>query len=242
MLGLPREPKWSHLKYLHKAIKLAEAALVATDPAVTSLGNSQEVGQSLPMKMTPVNTTLSWQSYIEETASSTDDNTFTLDGLYEQINVTRDDTDYLWYMTDITIGPNEEFLKNGSYPLLTIDSAGHALHVFVNGQLSGTVYAGLAFPKLRFSDNVKLQAGINKLVLLSIAVGLPSFPFLFPLEIIEPDLELLACICEKIGMKGEALSLHTVKGSSSVEWVEGSLLAQKQPLTWYKVSNFIVST
>lgn len=43
-------------------------------------------------------------------------------------------------------------------------------------------------------------------------------------------------------MKGEALSLHTVKGSSSVEWVEGSLLAQKQPLTWYKVSNFIVST
>lgn len=50
--------------------------------------------------MTPVNTTLSWQSYIEETASSTDENTFTLDGLYEQINVTRDDTDYLWYMTE----------------------------------------------------------------------------------------------------------------------------------------------
>ena len=59
-----------------------------------------KVGQSPPMKMTPVNTTLSWQSYIEETASSTDDNTFTLDGLYEQINVTRDDTDYLWYMTE----------------------------------------------------------------------------------------------------------------------------------------------
>ena len=59
-----------------------------------------KVGQSLPMKMTPVNTTLSWKSYIEETASSTDDNTFTLDGLYEQINVTRDDTDYLWYMTE----------------------------------------------------------------------------------------------------------------------------------------------
>lgn len=36
-------------------------------------------------------------------------------------------------------------------------------------------------------------------------------------------------------MKGESLSLDTVTGSSSVEWVAGSLLAQKQPLTWYKV-------
>jgi hypothetical protein len=44
--------------------------------------------------------------------------------------------------------------------------------------IAGTVYAGLAFPKLRFSDNVKLQAGINKLVLLSIAVGLPVSPFI----------------------------------------------------------------
>ena len=41
--GLPREPKYSHLKYLHKAIKLAESALVATDPAVSKLGNNQEV-------------------------------------------------------------------------------------------------------------------------------------------------------------------------------------------------------
>lgn len=40
---------------------------------------------------------------------------------------------------------------------------------------------------------------------------------------------------EQIGLKGEALSLHTVSGSSSVEWVEGSLLARQQPLTWYKV-------
>ncbi|KAL0345105.1 UNVERIFIED_CONTAM: Beta-galactosidase [Sesamum radiatum] len=40
----------------------------------------------------------------------------------------------------------------------------------------------------------------------------------------------------KVGLKGEALNLDTVTGSSSVEWVEGSLLAQKQPLTWYKLA------
>jgi hypothetical protein len=41
--GLPREPKWGHLRDLHKAIKLCEAALVSTDPTVTSLGNNQDV-------------------------------------------------------------------------------------------------------------------------------------------------------------------------------------------------------
>lgn len=43
----------------------------------------------------------------------------------------------------------------------------------------------------------------------------------------------------QIGLKGEALSLHSLSGSSSVEWVQGSLMAQGQPLTWYKVSIFL---
>lgn len=43
-------------------------------------------------------------------------------------------------------------------------------------------------------------------------------------------------VCFKqIGTKGEALSIHTVTGSSTVEWKQGSLVATKQPLTWYKV-------
>lgn len=41
----------------------------------------------------------------------------------------------------------------------------------------------------------------------------------------------------QVGLKGESLSFHTSSGGSSVEWVEGSLLAQRQPLTWYKVNS-----
>ena len=37
----------------------------------------------------------------------------------------------------------------------------------------------------------------------------------------------------QIGLHGEALSLHSLSGSSNVEWGEAS---QKQPLTWYKVN------
>ncbi|GAV66382.1 Glyco_hydro_35 domain-containing protein/Gal_Lectin domain-containing protein [Cephalotus follicularis] len=40
--GLIRQPKWGHLKELHKAIKLCEEALVATDPSTTSLGQNLE--------------------------------------------------------------------------------------------------------------------------------------------------------------------------------------------------------
>ncbi|KAJ0714175.1 putative glycosidase [Helianthus annuus] len=40
--GAPRQPKFGHLKDLHKAIKLCEEALVATDPTTTSLGQNVE--------------------------------------------------------------------------------------------------------------------------------------------------------------------------------------------------------
>ena len=41
--GIIRQPKWGHLRDLHKAIKLCEAALIATDPTYTSLGPNLEV-------------------------------------------------------------------------------------------------------------------------------------------------------------------------------------------------------
>ncbi|GAU12955.1 hypothetical protein TSUD_97660 [Trifolium subterraneum] len=40
--GIIRQPKWGHLKDLHKAIKLCEEALVATDPTISSPGPNLE--------------------------------------------------------------------------------------------------------------------------------------------------------------------------------------------------------
>uniref|UniRef100_I1M4L8 Beta-galactosidase n=1 Tax=Glycine max TaxID=3847 RepID=I1M4L8_SOYBN len=40
--GIIRQPKWGHLKEVHKAIKLCEEALIATDPTITSLGPNLE--------------------------------------------------------------------------------------------------------------------------------------------------------------------------------------------------------
>ncbi|CAI8610903.1 unnamed protein product [Vicia faba] len=40
--GIIRQPKWGHLKDLHKAIKLCEEALIATDPTISSPGPNLE--------------------------------------------------------------------------------------------------------------------------------------------------------------------------------------------------------
>ncbi|KAE8681435.1 Beta-galactosidase 12 [Hibiscus syriacus] len=41
--GLVRQPKWGHLRDVHKAIKLCEEELIATDPTISSLGPNLEV-------------------------------------------------------------------------------------------------------------------------------------------------------------------------------------------------------
>ncbi|KHG01120.1 Beta-galactosidase [Gossypium arboreum] len=292
--GLPREPKWGHLRDLHRAIKLSEPALVSADPTVTSLGSNQEGhvfksksgacaaflanydtkysvkvtfgsahyelpswsitilpdcktavfntarlgAQSSEKKMVLANTAFSWQSYNEESPSADDQDVTVHDGLWEQIYITRDATDYLWYMTDVQIDSDEGFLRSGQDPLLTIWSAGHALHVFINGQLSGTVYGGLENPKLTFSNNVKLRAGINKNVGTHFEtwnVGVLGPVTLKGLNEGTRDFSKQKW-SYKIGLKGEALKLHTDAGSSSVEWVEGSQLVKKQPMTWYKTT------
>lgn len=133
----------------------------------------------MKMPRVPLHGAFSWQAYNDETATYAD-TSFTTAGLLEQINTTRDSSDYLWYLTEwvtytrsvffhehfvwskipvtylyeipilfsslssVKIDPNEEFLRSGKYPVLTILSAGHALRVFINGQLAGMqLIAGL---------------------------------------------------------------------------------------------------
>ena len=48
----------------------------------------------------PVNSAFAWQSYNEEPASSSQADSIAAYALWEQVNVTRDSSDYLWYMTE----------------------------------------------------------------------------------------------------------------------------------------------
>lgn len=56
--------------------------------------------QNTQMQMLPTGTKLfSWETYDEDISSLGESSPMTAVGLWEQINVTRDSSDYLWYMT-----------------------------------------------------------------------------------------------------------------------------------------------
>ncbi|KAM7529661.1 hypothetical protein LguiB_033071 [Lonicera macranthoides] len=305
--GLIRQPKYGHLKELHKAIKLCERALVAADPTITTLGVNQEahvfsskagdctaflsnsdsksaarvvyngmhynlppwsisilyncrtivfntakVGvQKSKIEMLPSNAGIfSWETYNEELSSVDGGSTFTTFGLLEQINVTRDTSDYLWYLTSVEIHSSESFLHSGELPTLVVESTGHALHVFINGQPSGFVFGTRKNRRVMFSGKVNLHAGTNRVALLSVAVGLPvknigghfetwNTGVLGPVTLNGLDQGKLDLSLQKwtyqVGMKGEAMNLVSPNGISSVDWTQHSLREEiQQPLTWHK--------
>ncbi|XP_058004383.1 beta-galactosidase 3 [Hevea brasiliensis] len=300
--GLIRQPKYGHLKDLHKAIKSCEKALLNADPTVENLGaykqahvfssnsgdcaaflanyhpngtgkltfnnmhyslppwsisilpdcknvvfNTAQVGvQTSQVQMLPTATGLSWETFSEDVLSVDEDKITTVPGLLEQINVTRDTTDYLWYTTGLTIRSYESFLHQGNLLNLTVDSAGHALHVFVNGELSGSAHGSRKSKRFTFTVPVKLHAGRNRISLQSIAVGLPNIGTHFEnwkagiervtlhgLDKGEKDLTWNKW-SYKVGLKGEDMNLGSPDSVPSVEWMKRTTSAQSPPLTWHR--------
>ncbi|GAB4848513.1 Beta-galactosidase 3 [Ancistrocladus abbreviatus] len=303
--GLIRQPKYGHLKELHRAIKQCEQALVSADPTVTSLGplqqahvyypetgvcaafltnydpnsavkvlfnnlhynlapwsisilpdcrnvvfNTAKVGvQTTHMEMLPSNAQIfPWESYNEDASALDDSSTMTALGLLEQINVTRDTSDYLWYKTSVDISPSESFLHGGELPTLLVQSTGHAVHVFVNGQLIGSAFGTRENRRFTFTEKVNLHAGTNKIALLSIAVGLPNVGGHFETwntGILGPvvlhgldqgkwDLSWQKWTYE-VGLKGESMNLASPNVISSVAWMDSAIaVPNQQPLMWHK--------
>ncbi|KAL3505338.1 hypothetical protein ACH5RR_035179 [Cinchona calisaya] len=303
--GLLRQPKYGHLKELHRAIKMSEPALISSDPTIISLGSFQEahvfssakgncaaflanydsnsaarvmfnnMHYNLPpwsisilpncknvvfntanvgtqtSRMQMLSTTTqpnSWETYGEDISSLEDSSTLTAVGLLEQLNITRDNSDYLWYMTSIDISSSESFFRGGQKPTLFVQSRGHAVHVFINGQLSGSAYGTREDMRVRFNGPVNFLPGTNRIALLSIAVGLPNNGIHFEtwnLGVLGPvvvhgldhgdkDLSWQKWTY-KVGLKGESMNLVSPDGVSKVDWIPGSLVTQsQQPLRWYK--------
>ncbi|KAK4490301.1 hypothetical protein RD792_000968 [Penstemon davidsonii] len=212
--------------------------------------NTAKVGtQTSQIQMLPSNSQFqSWETYNEDISSLEDSPTFQAIGLFEQLNVTRDSSDYLWYITSVDIGSSESFLRGGQKPTLTVNSRGHALHVFINGQFAGSAYGTRENTRFTFTGPVNLQVGANKISILSIAMGLPNNGVHFEnwnvgiqglvelngLDQGKRDLSRQTW-SYKVGLKGEAINLVSPEKVSSVEWMKNQALTQsQQPLRWYK--------
>ncbi|KAL4632699.1 hypothetical protein ACB092_04G069400 [Castanea dentata] len=312
--GLPRFPKWGHLKDLHRAIKLCEHALLNSEPIHISLGPSQEadvytdssgacaafisngddkndktiefrnVSYHLPawsvsilpdcknvvfntaevraqttiVEMVPEDlqppaaspTTgveaLKWEVFVEKPGIWGEAD-FIKNDFVDHINTTKDTTDYLWYTTSIFVNENEEFLKNGSNPVLHIESLGHALHAFVNQELEGSASGNGTHSPFKFKKPISLKAGKNEIALLSMTLGLATAGTFYEWRGAGPTSVKIEGFNNgtinmssyawtyKIGLQGEHLGLYKADGSDNVTWLSTSKPPNKQPLTWYKV-------
>ncbi|XP_052881334.1 beta-galactosidase 5-like [Gossypium arboreum] len=302
--GLIRQPKYDHLKELHKAVKLCEKALLNSDPNIVILGsyekahvfssesggcaaflsnynlrsnakvtfnnmhynlprwsisilpdcqnvvfNTAKVGpKASRVQMVPTNVKIElWETFNEDVHSVDDESSMTVKGLLEQLNITRDTSDYLWYTTSVRINSSESFLRKGTPLTLSIQTAGHGIHVFINGQLSGSAFGTQQKRKFSFTKNINLHPGENKISILSIAVGLPNIgPHFETWNIGVQGSVVLHGLDEgkkdltwqkwsyKVGLKGEADNLGSPNSIPSIVWTRGSLETLKHPLTWYK--------
>ncbi|KAL6502563.1 Beta-galactosidase 5 [Orobanche hederae] len=204
-------------------------------------------------QMLPTNVPmLSWETFSEDVLSYDADRKITASGLLEQLNVTRDASDYLWYMTSVEISSTESCLHGGKWPVLSVGSEGHVLHVFINGKLSGSDFGTTENRKFTFTNSVELRAGKNRIALLSVAVGLANIGHRFetwstgvlgPIVLLGLDHGQMDLSWQKwsykVGLKGEEIKLASPSDASTVDWLKESFVTNKQPpLTWYK-ANFI---
>ncbi|KAL6284804.1 hypothetical protein ACE6H2_015733 [Prunus campanulata] len=312
--GLPRLPKWGHLKQLHRAIKLCEHIMLNSERINVSLGPSQEadvytdssgacaafianmddkndkivefrnvsyhlpawsvsilpdcksavfntakvgyqssVVEMLPESLQPSVVSpdksfkgLKWDVFVEKPGIWGEAD-FVKNGLVDHINTTKFTTDYLWYTTSIFVGETEAFLKNGSSPVLLIESKGHALHAFVNQELQASASGNGTHPPFKLKTPISLKAGKNEIALLSMTVGLQNAGSFY--EWVGAGLTSVNITgfnngtidlsaynwTYKIGLQGEHLGLYKGDGLGNANWVSTSEPPRKQPLTWYKV-------
>ncbi|KAL9229534.1 hypothetical protein vseg_004991 [Gypsophila vaccaria] len=212
--------------------------------------NTAKVGeQTSRMEMMRSNANIyPWESYNEDVSALQGGSTMSAFGLLEQINITRDSTDYLWYKTSVHVNPSESFFHGGKLPTLIVESTGHAVHAFVNGQPIGSAFGARKARRFTFIRKVKLLPGTNRIALLSVAVGLPNVGShyenwntgILGLVVLEGlDKGRLDLSRKKwtyqVGLKGEFMNLASPNSVSMVDWMDSKIAVQrKQPLVWHK--------
>nr|UPW27168.1 beta-galactosidase-like protein [Allium cepa] len=169
--------------------------------------------------------------------------------LLEQVPVSADVSDYLWYITSVDV--NQESDVN---MILRVNSTGHGLHVFLNG-----VHVGYQYSKdgpFNFTSEfpVTIKKGTNDLALLSSTVGLKNYGAFYektPTGIINGPVQLVAPSTSgnktfdlsnnrwryMIGLDSEKAETHVESYDQGKNWRNSTHMVQfYRPFTWYKAT------
>jgi len=146
----------------------------------------------------------------------------------EQIGVTQDNSDYLWYTQNVTIpagGATVKLTNTNDMAYIFVDGA------YIGGGVGGTISANIP----------SSISGPHTLQILSLTVGLVNYEL--HMEAYDRGILGNVTLGSQVittgnwvlmpGLKGEALQLYTAKGSSSVSWTPGWSGGVNKPLTWF---------
>uniref|UniRef100_A0A803KNC8 Beta-galactosidase n=1 Tax=Chenopodium quinoa TaxID=63459 RepID=A0A803KNC8_CHEQI len=162
--------------------------------------------------------------------------------LLEQMNVTKDESDYLWYTLSFEANPS------CSEPVLHLRSFAHVAYAFVNGAYAGGAHGSRGVKNFSLETPIKLDNGLNNISVLSVMVGLPDSGAY--LERKFSGLREVAVRCNgddsydlavnytwgyKVGLLGEDSQIYKEQNLGKVVW-GGLEPSTAKPLTWYKTT------
>ncbi|XP_042514357.1 beta-galactosidase 9 [Macadamia integrifolia] len=202
-----------------------------------------EPKELLPRYEVPFANSKNWK-ILKETVGVWGDN-FTVQGVLEHLNVTKDKSDYLWYITRIHISDDDVsyWEENGVNPRLSIDRMRDVVRIFINGQLAGTAVGSW----VRVVQPVHLLRGDNELALLSETVGLQNYGAFIEKDgagfggkirltgLKNGDIDLTKSFwTHQVGLKGEFMRLYGLDENEQADWMDLALDETPSALTWYK--------
>jgi len=173
--------------------------------------------------------------------------TFTASQLLNQKNVTAGASDYLWYMTEVVL--NDTGLWETTR--LQVNTTGHVLHIFVNGNWMDTQTSTVNDPGFIYDEQVSLKHGTNIISLLSVTFGKPNcsgFPETKETGIVGGPVKFISnkladtvwdlsksTWSYKVGMNGMARKFYDPKTTNGVQWKTNDF-PLGGPMNWYKTT------
>ncbi|GAA0143573.1 galactosidase [Lithospermum erythrorhizon] len=228
----------------------SESVSILPDCKTVVYNTQQIVGQHNSRNMEPSATAsnLKWEVY-QERVPSINDLKRKSESPLELYSFTRDTTDYAWYSTSINIKKKDFPKKTNTHPVLQIDSLGHALAAFVNGEFVGFGHGNNVEKFFDFKKEItNLKPGKNDISILGMLVGFPNSGAYMEKRFAGPRAVLVQGLMagtldvtannwgQETGVYGEREQIFTEEGAKKVQWKPLSEMQGPKPITWYKAT------
>ncbi|KAH9691284.1 Beta-galactosidase 16 [Citrus sinensis] len=169
-----------------------------------------------------------WEEY-REAIPNFDNTLLRAEGLLDQISAAKDASDYLWYTFRF------HYNSSNAQAPLDVQSHGHILHAFVNGEYTGSAHGSHDNVSFTLRNTVHLRQGTSDGALLSDSGAFLERKVAGVHRVRVQDKSFTNCSWGyQVGLIGEKLQIYSNLGLNKVLW--SSIRSPTRQLTWYKTT------